>query len=91
MVVQQQQQQHDQQHNVHSYSAACDSWQQQQQQQRSSPFPSLSGTSYSGAPMMQQQQHSLRGVAAGAGVEGIPRELKAMAPLRRHQQYLGTT
>jgi hypothetical protein len=91
MVQQQQQQQQKQydQHNVHSYSAACDSW-QQQQQQHSSPFPSLSGTSYTGTPMMQQQ-HLLRGVAAGAGVEGIPRELKAMAPLRRHQQYLGTT
>ncbi|WIA31013.1 hypothetical protein OEZ86_001053 [Tetradesmus obliquus] len=50
-----------------------------------------SGTSYSGTPIVQQQQHSLRGVAPAAGVEHIPQELKFMAPLRRHQQYLGTT
>jgi hypothetical protein len=89
-------QQQSQQQNTHSYNPACDSWQQtpqqqqQQQQQHSSPFPSLSGTSYSGTPVVQQQQqHSL--CSAGTGVEHIPQELKFMAPLRRHQQYLGTT
>jgi hypothetical protein len=89
MVAQQQ----EQQHNMHGYTPASGHWQQQQQQQHSSPFPSLSGTSCSGTPAVQhQQQHSLRsGAAAGSGVEHIPQELKFMAPLRRHQQYLGTT
>jgi hypothetical protein len=91
MVPQQQlpaqQQQQGQQHNMQGYTPAPASW-----QQHSSPFPSLSGTSCSGTPAVQQQQHSLRGAAAaGTGVEHIPQELKFMAPLRRHQQYLGTT
>jgi hypothetical protein len=83
-------QQQEQQRNMHGYTPASGPW--QQQQQHSSSFPSLSGTSCSGTPAVQQQQHSLRGgAAAGTGVEHIPQELKFMAPLRRHQQYLGTT